>query len=249
MKVYIDLVVVVNYLFDLILLMSVNFILKRNISLKRMMLSSLIGEGTIILLFVSLNRWLLMIIKVIWAMVICGVCFGYQDFNYFKKNLFYFYMVSMLLGGSVYFLKEQFDGCYLMVLGIGIFLFYKYISSFHLLKNNYSNYYNGKLYFDSEHYILVHAYMDTGNKLIDPYSKKGIILVEKEKIMEYLPDKYLYVPYHSLNNKGLLSCFKGFCLEIEGRRLFQFLIGVSQEKFYMDGIDCVISSKIMEGLK
>jgi len=249
MTIYIDLVIIVNYLFDLIILLSINYILRRNIPLKKIMLSSLIGEGTLILLFIPLNTWFLMIIKLLWAILICLTCFGYQDFNYFKKNLFYFYMVSMLLGGSIYFLKEQLNNCYLIVLILGIFLFYKYMISFHSLKNNYSNYYNGKLYFDKDHYILVHAYMDTGNKLVDPYTNKGIILIDQEKIIDYLPDKYLYVPYHSLNNRGLLSCFKGFCLEIEGKKILEFLIGVSHEKFYMDGIDCIISTKIMEDLK
>ena len=61
--------------------------------------------------------------------------------------------------------------------------------------------------------------------------------------------KPLFVPYNSLNNHGLLTCYKGFKIEIDGKSYDRFLIGISDEHFYMDGIDCIINNLIMEGLK
>ena len=36
---------------------------------------------------------------------------------------------------------------------------------------------------------------------------------------------------------------------IDGKECDDFLVGVSEENFFMDGIECIINSKIMEGLK
>ena len=58
----------------------------------------------------------------------------------------------------------------------------------------------------------------------------------------------IYVPYNSLNNRGLLECYKCLKIEIDGKSYDKFLLGISNEKFYMDGIDCIINDSVMEGL-
>lgn len=263
MKIYLDVVIGVNYIFDLILLFSVNYILRRNASLKRMLLGALIGSITLIILFLRLNMLCLMIYKFIVAILMLIVSFGYKDFNYLKKNIIYFYLVSMLMGGGIYFLNSQFSYTnngllfngndlkvsYGIIVILAIGLFFKYMLSFKELKNNYSNYYKCKIYFDDNNYVLVNAYLDTGNKLKDPYSDKSIILLDKNKVKDMKMNKPIYVPYNSLNNHGLLTCFKALKLEIDGQVCDKFLIGISERKFFMDGIDCIINSNVMEGLR
>ena len=109
MKVYLDLVIIINYIFDLILLLSVNYILRRNASLKRILLGSLGGSITLFILFLKLNMFWLIVYKFVVSILMLLVTFGYRDFNYLKKNVIYFYLVSMLLGGGIYFLNSQFS--------------------------------------------------------------------------------------------------------------------------------------------
>ena len=253
MKVYLDIVILLNFLFDFILLCSVNYILRRNCNYLRIIGSSLFGEISLLLFFIDVTTILFLFIKVIISMIMILICFGYEDSKYYFKNLLYFYLVSMLLGGAIQFLDNQFsydnDFNYLTILVLGLFLYFKCINSFKLLKNNYSYYYKCKIYFDENNSINFNAFLDTGNKLSVPYLGKSIVLVDKNKISNIKTEDPIYVPYNSLNNHGLLECYKCLRLEIDGKYFDKFLVGVSNEKFYIDGIDCIINNSVMEGLR
>ena len=116
------------------------------------------------------------------------------------------------------------------------------------LKNNYSNYYNIDIYLRGGDIIETTAFLDTGNKLIDPYKKRPIILLNKELIkFSYKDNNILLVPYDSLNNHGLLKCIIPDKIFIKGVGFRNnFLIGISNEKINMEGIDCIIGSKLIE---
>ena len=58
MTVYIDLVILLNYFFDFLILLTVNITLKRNINIKKIFLTSLIGELSLFGLLLS-NKYLL----------------------------------------------------------------------------------------------------------------------------------------------------------------------------------------------
>ncbi len=263
MKVYLDVVIIINYIFDLILLLSVNYILRRNTKILRILGGSFIGSVTLFVLFFRLKMIWLLIYKFVVSIIMLLVTFGYKDFNYLKKNIIYFYLVSMLLGGGIYFLNSQFsytnkgllfnnDGLkisYIIVVLLALLCFFKYMLSFKDLKNHYSNYYKCKIYFDDSHFVLVNAFLDTGNKLKDPYSNRSIILINKNKVKDIKIRSPIYVPYNSLNNHGLLTCFKALKLEIDGQIYDKFLVGISEKNFFIDGIDCIINSNVMEGLK
>ena len=88
MKIYIDLVIILNFVLDLILLMSVNFILRRNSKLWRLILGSFMGNITIILLFIRINNIVFVLSKLVCSLVIILVAFGYKDIKYVIKNIF-----------------------------------------------------------------------------------------------------------------------------------------------------------------
>ena len=262
MKIYIDAVLFINFIFDLILLISVNFILRRNKKIYRLMLGSLFGSITMLMLFIRMNILVTLLFKFCVSLIMLLITFGYQDFKYFRKNIIYFYLVSMLLGGGIYFLKGQFSYSnnglvardnglrvsYLIVIGISLIIYFKYMLSFKDLKNNYSNYYRCLIYIHNK-VIEVNAFLDTGNKLNDPYSNKSIILITKDKLKDINIRSPIYVPYNSLNNEGILECIKADKIVIDGKESKDFLVGISNKNFFMDGIDCIINNRIMEGLK
>ena len=103
---YIDLLFIINYLFDLLILQTINVTLKRNINFKRLLLGSLVGSLSIIILFININ---ILIFKLFLSFIIIIVSFGYKDHIYFLKNILYFYFISILLGGFIYYLKVEFN--------------------------------------------------------------------------------------------------------------------------------------------
>lgn len=260
MEIYLDLLIIFNSLFDYVLLSSVNYILRRNVSFKRILLSSLLGNISLLLLEVN-NGILFFLLKILGAVVINIVCFGYRDFKNLVKNVAYFYLVSMLMGGVVYFFKSQFifsDGGlilnsdlfkYLVVIFVSLLVIYLYLFKFKELRNQYSSYYNCLIYLDDNNSVRVSGFLDTGNKLKDPYSNKNIILVNKSILGDLKLINPLYVPYNSLNNHGLLECFKVKKIVIDGKENSDFLLGISEENMFIDGIDCILNVSIMEGLR
>ena len=261
MKVYIDLLVLLNTLFNYVLFSSISYILKRNVSIVRMIVASIVGNISILLLEVS-NVIVFFSGKICIAIIINLVCFGYKDIRYLCKNVIYFYLVSMLLGGVMYFFDNQFmlsdDGLvstnsgmfkYLVIVLISVWLLYLFLFKIKELRNHYSSYYSCLIYIDDDNKIRVSGFLDTGNKLVDPYSRKNIILVNKDVLGDIRIRSPIYVPYNSLNNHGLLTCFKVKKIVIDGKENDDFLVGISNEKMYIDGIDCILNTKIMEGLR
>ena len=67
MKIYIDLVLLLNFGFDLILLFGVAIILRRQTTLKRLLLGALVGSLTILSMFIEMNSLTLFLIKMFYA--------------------------------------------------------------------------------------------------------------------------------------------------------------------------------------
>ncbi len=262
MRVYVDLILILNFGFDFILIFATGIILRRQTNLKKMVLSSLIGSFTTLSLFINMNSISLFLIKVIISILMVLISFGYKDIKYFGKNLFYLYTSSIILGGFLYLLNIEFSyknsGLVFYYKGLSInfiiliilspIIIYVYVKQAIELKNNYSNYYNIDIYLKSGEVIEAIGFVDTGNKLEDPYKRRPIILLDKSLInIDY--DKYpmLLVPYDTLNNHSLLKCIIPDKIFIEGIGFKNnFLIGLSNEKISIDGVDCILNSRLME---
>ena len=97
--------------------------------------------------------------------------------------------------------------------------------------------------------VELNSFLDTGNKLVDPYTNKGIILVNFNKIKKLVKIRSpIYVPFQSLNNTGLIKCIKPVSIEINGQVFKNYLIGLSEKSFNIDGIDCILNYKLLEEL-
>ena len=61
MTIYIDIVIILNFIFDMMLLLVVNITLKRGVGIRRIILSSLVGEISIIFFLIP-NMYFLIIL-------------------------------------------------------------------------------------------------------------------------------------------------------------------------------------------
>ena len=260
--VYIDLVLLLNFLIDLILIFSVAIILRRQTNYRKILLSGLIGSSSIFSLLFNFNAFFLIFLKVFTAFLMVIVSFGYKNIKYTIKNVFYLYTSSIVLGGFLYMLELELcynnDGMLFyhngLSLNFSVLIFlspivlYFYVKQAKELKDNYSKYYNIDIYLKDGSIKSLTAFLDTGNKLVDPYFKRPIILVNKKQInFNYLDTNILIVPYDTLNNHGLLKCIvpKKIYIDKIGIRK-NFLIGISEEEIKIDGIDCILNSKLLE---
>ena len=171
MKIYLDLIFLINIWFDFLILLCVSILLKRNIKLKRIFLGSLFGSLTFLIIFLNLNNYVLIIYKIIISIFMSIITFSYKDLKYTISNISYFYLVS---NNSLIIKNNLFN--YLILIIISPIIIYIYINQTRKLKDNYSNYHKVDILYKDKLYHL-NGYLDTGNNLVDPYKKRKMILV------------------------------------------------------------------------
>lgn len=93
------------------------------------------------------------------------------------------------------------------------------------------------------------GFLDTGNKLKDPISKKYIIILSKKILVPFINNKSpIYVPYKALNKKGLIKCYKVKSISINNQTFNNYLVGLSDDNFKINGTDALLNYKLMEDL-
>lgn len=255
MTIYIDIILLINFIIDLLLLLSVSFLLKRRASITRIIISSSIGSLSTLLLFVIHNNFLLLIYKLLISIIMIIITFKYNNFHYFKDNLIYLYIISIILGGTIYLINNQISSInngliftsnnlkinlFLLII-ITPIIIYKYLKTTKNYQITYSNYYDIDIYYN-DLCIKGTAFLDTGNNLKDPYFKRPIILINKELINE--PVKTFLVPYSVVNNqKGLLEVFSPKKIIINNKKCKKTLLGLSDVN--INGIKIILNKEVL----
>ena len=256
MKIYLDLIMILNFFIDFILLMTVSIILKRNISINRLFIGSFIGGLSILFLFVNINSIELFIYKIFISILMCLVTFKYINIRYTLINLGYLYMVSIILGGFLYLLNLEFSLKHIGIIfinnGISInFIFliiispiilYIYIKQSKLLKYNYNNYYSVKIIINKKEYDYI-GYMDTGNILKDSLTLKPVILIDKRKVLFKIIN-FRLIPYTSINKKGLIKIIKPDKVILNNKE-YNVLLGIVDD-INIDGVDIILNRYLEE---
>lgn len=225
-----------------------------------MILGGLVGGLSIFILFLKINSFELFILKILISVIMILVTFSYKNIRYFVKNFFFLYSASMILGGFLYFLNIEFsykqeglvfyhDGLSINFIFLIIFspvILYIYIRQGLNLKNNFSNYYKVNIYLKNKK-IRLNGFLDTGNKLKDPYSGKPIIVVN-EKSIKKDNYNYLLVPVKTVSEESMMRCIKIDEVEIIGvGKKKDVLLGLTKMKIDMEGIDCILNQSLLEG--
>ena len=187
------------------------------------------------------------------------ISFGFKDIKYFIKNIIYMYLSSMIIGGFLTFMNNNISNYnqgllfidnnkYLSIsisIILSIIILKIYIKSIKELKVNNNKYYKINIYFTKDKVISLNAFLDTGNKLVDPYKRWPIILLNEKYIFD--KDKYILVPYKTISGEGLLKCIKVNKIYIEsiGYRN-KLLVGLTNN-INIDNVDCILNERLLEG--
>jgi len=208
--IYLDMVFLINFLMDYILLWAAARFSQVNTSFLRLALGALVGAFySLALLLPSLNFLLSISLKILFSVVMVLTAFPYQGFRRFIQSLGYFYIVAFTMGGAVlgalYLLSEETD-IYQIVKGIFIFianikftwLFVAAAAAFFLVKYGVtfvkSNFL--KSFFSvpiiirfGNKEVSARALIDTGNQLRDPLTQRPVMVAEYDLLKKILPSE------------------------------------------------------------
>lgn len=260
MKIYVDLIILLNLFLDFLLLLSVSLILKRNANLARLFFGALVGALSVLSLFLSFNSFTLFIFKVFISIFMIVISFGFKDIRYTFNNFIYLYMVSIILGGFLYYVNDSlsykntgliffhngFSINFILIIVLTPIIIVMHVIQSRRLKEEYSKKYEVDLTFLNGKISHLTGFLDTGNNLYDPYKKRPIIIINEDVLKGYKP-RCILVPCVTVNKESMLRCFRIKKLVVNKKVIEEdVLIGISDNNFKMDGVDLLLHKKILK---
>ncbi|MEH7222476.1 sigma-E processing peptidase SpoIIGA [Bacillus sp. JJ1566] len=210
MSIYLDVIWLLNFFFDALLLLLTAMILKRKIVKWRILVGALIGSLVVLIVvspFAAFGSHPLS--KLLFSIVIVGVAFGYKRFRYFIQGLLTFYFATFMIGGGMigvhYFLEfdvQIFDGTILTEsTGYGNPISWGFVLiGFPLLwyfsKNRIADIETKQVFYDQivdvkleidDVTLQLKGLVDSGNQLFDPISKSPVMILDTTKYEELFP--------------------------------------------------------------
>lgn len=258
MKIYLDVIFFINFIFDLLLLLTVSIILKKKIKILRLILSTLFGSLSIFFLFININSVTLFFLKFLISVIMILILFGKKDF---KRNMLFLYFTSILLGGFLYFINMQFSykneglvffyngfslNIILLLILSPIILFYYYKQS-RYFKDTLNNIYNVEIVINGKSYFY-QGYLDTGNKLKEPYKGREVNIVYDKKLLD-LNFNFLIIPYQCVGYSGLLKGIQIDKMIINNSYIIlEPFIAISENDFNLENCEIILNSNLKSRL-
>ena len=254
MKIYLDYVFFVNLLFDFILLLGVSIVLKRNVSKKRLFFGSIIGGLSGFLILLPISSFLFFVLKILFGLIMLIITFSYKSISYTLNNFFYLIILSILLGGFLYFINIEvsetlFRGMssskiYVLLLVIFgfiiIFLYSKYALKIKkVLRNKYKVFFS----LNNKKMSLI-GYLDTGNNLM--YKNRPVLIINKDIDIDLYNYKVFYIPFTTVNGSGLMKCIKIDYIEIEKKKYNDIYLAFANDKFFLKNADIILNINLWE---
>ncbi len=240
MKVYIDLIIIINFFYDFLIISATSTLLKRNVPILRIIISSILGEISIVTLFISFDKLTLILFKILLSIIMVYISFGRHKF---LESIFYFYVITIILGGSSYlFGGDTYITNVILLMLISPVIITLYIKAIREHKSKLNCLYDVILIEGSESYKF-NGYLDTGNKLIDPITKLPVIMINKELNID--AKKKFLVPYKVINNESILECIKVDKVLVDGKCI-NVLLGLCEKSIFKDNIDVILNDSLRE---
>ena len=208
MTVYIDIILLENLCMNYIILFATAYIMKIKISHIRIIASSSIGAVYSIMLYMQiLPIYSSIFMKIILSVVMVYISYAPKSVKIAIKQLIIFYLISFAFGccafALLYFVKPQdifikngvYIGTYPLKIALlgGIVGFVITYIAFKIIKNKATKeemIYKLKIKINDKT-VEVNALLDTGNKLKDPITLVPVIVIEKQKLYNFLPEEIL----------------------------------------------------------
>lgn len=215
-ELYVDVLFLVNFMMDYILLLIVRKMLKCNATHGRVCIGAVMGAGLtcviVILPVPYIVRFLFSYLFINTLMLVTGL--KIRKIKTLVKAVILLYIGAFLMGGILGYVRQYVRmGSLLLALAIlgyyvilGIWNFVSYLRRVTDTVCPVELHYGDRM-------CLVEGLIDTGNQLRDNVSGKPVSVLDKEKAMELLgdsiPEGVRYIPYHSIGKEaGVMMLFQ-----------------------------------------
>jgi stage II sporulation protein GA (sporulation sigma-E factor processing peptidase) len=237
---YLDVIWLLNFLIDSILLMMTALFLKRHLKWWRIFSGGFIGSFIVLLSFtpyayISGHP----LVKLSFSIVMVVAAFGFKRFRFFVGNLLMLYFATFLTGGFLigvhYFLKFdnnlQSSMFLASVKGFGdpiswVFVMFALPAAWYFSRSRVSSIETVNIQYDQIVGIEVEingvklelkGLVDSGNQLYDPLSKSPVMLISSKGLNEKLPNEIIGL---SEDNEDIMSGNHSLSREWEDRVRF-----------------------------
>ncbi|MEI5906089.1 sigma-E processing peptidase SpoIIGA [Bacillus spongiae] len=215
MVIYLDVIWLLNVLFDTVLLWMTSFFLKREASWWKLLLGGFVGSTIIISYITPFAAYFNHpFSKLLFSALMVYVSFGFKRFRYFVNNLLMLYFVTFATGGfllGTHFFIQWDERVYMSVLkgsvqGFGdpiswIFVMFGLPLAWYFSKGRVNDLELAQIQYDqlvnvtvniNQLCIKVKGIIDSGNQLVDPISKKPVMIVSIHQIRQQFPEPLLH---------------------------------------------------------
>ena len=219
MTIYLDVIWLLNFGIDYLLLALTALALKRSYSKRRLILAALFASLIVFFMFTPLS----MIFFQAWAKLLYSACiifiaFGFKRWSYFLKNLFMFYFVTFVVGGGLFALHyfwqtdtEILAGLVIstttgfgstfswifVIIGIPVVWYFskQQIQGITIRKLDYAKLAQVSIMIDNMTFETS-GLIDSGNQLQDPITRYPVIILEASLLKEQLPKSTIEQLFH-----------------------------------------------------
>lgn len=261
MIIYVDVLFIVNFFITYLLLLLTKALLKSSAKTARMLISSLIGGlYSLVILIDDLTPLVSVLGKLAVSAVLVLIAFGFRRITSFIKDVALFYFSNMLFLGVILCFQLIFNSKAAAVNNSTVYFdisapvllmsaFSAYVISIAVIKIynktlGKTEIYNLKIFKNGDCHTML-AFLDSGNKLTEPFSSYPVIIVDSSK-MFYESERI--IPFNTVGGDGILQAFKPDKIEIsngknkiETDRVYIALSNVEEQNY-----SAILNSQILK---
>ncbi|MGM9879332.1 MAG: sigma-E processing peptidase SpoIIGA [Bacilli bacterium] len=258
MKIYLDYVFLINFLFDFILLLGISIILKRNVSKLRFILGSVFGGFSFFIIFLNVSSLSFFLIKMFLGLLMVIITFSYKNLKYTLNNFIYLIILSVLMGGILYLTNIEFGYSHvgmlfftngkslnlIILIFLGLLMILIYAKIVRKVKRESTKFFKTTLFIYNKE-IKLTGYLDTGNSLM--YFNKPVVILNKNISINVSDKKIYYVPFTTINGNGVMKCIKLDKIFVEDKGFFEnVFLALSNDKFHLGGADIILNVNLFK---
>lgn len=224
MCVYVDILIILNTLVNYFILLAVDKVLRIHSKRWRILLGSVVGGLSSLLLFLENLGIVMTLLKILTAILMTVVTFGIKPVRRLLKSIFLLFAITFLFGGLLFAIYIFFDKD-ILIYSNGIvyfdidltFLIICTVISYAVI-TVISKITDKKAPKSKEYYVTVEnagkiisctALMDTGNNLREPFSDYPVIMLDKELFNKlFTEDKIRLIPMSTVNGESVIKAFR-----------------------------------------
>lgn len=214
MAIYLDVIWLLNFLFDSLLLYLTGILLKKKIIHWRILLGGLIGSLIILFSITPLSHYTNHpVSKLLFSIVMIATAFGYKRFRTYIQALMIFYLATFLIGGTLigahYFIQFDFELSSSVLLasikGFGdpiswLFVLLGFPIAWYFSRRNVEGMEVTKIQYEQIIDVTFHiggkkfsikGLVDSGNQVYDPISRLPVMFVSLKNIEKDMPPEII----------------------------------------------------------